>query len=261
MIDKLSQFRRVSDDKLFAWIEHLQADLDWGRVLDAGTGKRSLEWIAGLPTTRWTAVTGDLTRANQLTSDMRPLMRQADRVISGNWTDPALLYGDGFDVVIADYLLGAISGFAPYFQDRLFRRLRPHVEKRLYAVGLSPYPEEAPHAWGRIVLEIARLRDACILMAGHRTYQEYPVDWVTRSLESSGYVVEEVRSFDICYGQRFVREQLSLAAAKLPFIPDRDLAAHLQRSIDDLRQRAQDCLRRTGSMPFGEDWVVMARPV
>ena len=32
-----------------------------------------------------------------------------------------------YDVVLADYLLGAVDVFTPYFQTSMFRRLRPHV--------------------------------------------------------------------------------------------------------------------------------------
>ena len=43
-----------------------------------------------------------------------------------------MLAGETFDVVIADYLVGSIDGFAPYYQDQIYARLRPHVTKHLY---------------------------------------------------------------------------------------------------------------------------------
>lgn len=46
-----------------------------------------------------------------------------------------------FDVVIADYLVGSIDAFAPYFQDKIFERLKPHVGKRLYVTGAEPLPD------------------------------------------------------------------------------------------------------------------------
>ncbi len=39
-----------------------------------------------------------------------------DQIIVGNWKDPSFLKGQVYDVVLADYLLGSIDGFAPYFQ-------------------------------------------------------------------------------------------------------------------------------------------------
>lgn len=250
----------VSDDTLFAYIERLHGEAPWGRVLDAGTGRKSLEWVAHLDTRHWTAVTGSDLSARELDADLRRLKRPGDRILHANWTDPTLLFGETFDVVLADYLLGAISGFAPFFQDRLFARLLPLVGSRLYAVGLAPYPEKATHPWAEILLEIVRLRDACILLAGHRVYQEYPVDWVIRSLESSGYIVDEVESFPICYGPRFVKSQLAIAERQLLNVVDRDLAQQLDQSVAELRERALACHAAGGAQPFGEDWVVLARP-
>lgn len=250
----------MTSDALFGHIERLQGDTPWGRVLDAGTGRTSLKWISDLPTERWTAVTGDDGRARSLQNSFAAQMRPLDQVISGNWTDPTLLHDEAFDVVFADYLLGALEGHSPYYQDRLFRRLRPHVSGRLYCVGLAPYAETAPHPWGAALLDIVRLRDACILLAGDRTYREYPVDWVVRNLERSGYVVQDVHSIPIRYGRRFVNEQLDGAVRTLPRIADDALRDQLQRSIDSSREHALALHESGASQPFGEDWVVYARP-
>lgn len=247
-------------DTLFSYVERLHGDADWGSVLDAGTGQKSLEWITSLKTTGWTAVTGEASMSQRLTQAFDHSIRPNDRIVSGNWTDPSLLYGDRFDVVLADYLLGAIAGYAPYFQDRLFTRLRPLVRSRLYAIGLAPYPQEPENCWAEVLLEIVRLRDACLLVSGKRPYREYPVDWVLRNLEGCGYVVEEVQRFPICYGPRFVTEQLNVASSGLARVGDRALAEQLKASIADLRARALSCHATVGSLPFGEDWVVMARP-
>jgi hypothetical protein len=250
----------MTDDALFGRIESWQGDRPWGSVLDAGTGQASLAWIAGLPTTHWTAVTGDPARARSLQSEWTARMRPLDRILCGNWTDPALLHGEAHDVVVADYLLGAVDGYAPYFQDRLFARLRPLTKERLYAVGLAPYPASADDLWGRLLLDIVRLRDACILLAGDRMYREYPLDWVLRHLEAADFVVDEAVSVPIRYGRRFVRQQLDVAAKKLPRIDDAALARRLEHTIADLRERALACYDDGGARPFGEDWVVSARP-
>lgn len=82
--------------------------------------------------------------------------------------------------------------FAPYFQDKLFGRLSQHLKPggRLYISGLNPIPEELDgpgDVFCRItkvrkaVLEIVasnditdqtKVRDACIKLAGDRTYRE-----------------------------------------------------------------------------------------
>ena len=250
----------MTDDRLFQFIQNLQGSRPWGRVLDAGTGRHSLTWIASQSTAGWTAVTGEADRAKRLQQEFRSRMRENDRVIFGNWLDPAFLHQDIYDVVIADYLLGSIDGFAPYFQDQLFPRLRPHVRTRLYVVGLQPYDLFPDSSAGLIVREIARLRDACILLAGDRCYREYPLDWTLRHLESAGFTVEEVQRFPIRYSDTFVREQLDVCERKLPRIADVTLVSGLRERIGNLRERALELCRLAGGIRFGEDYVVAARP-
>ena len=125
--------------------------------------------------------------------------RPEDRLLLGNWTDPDLLAGEQFDTVLADYLLGAIEGFAPYFQTELFARLRPLTLKRLYITGMEPYvvterPEEEA---GAFIWEIGRYRDACLLLSGEKPYREYPLDWVLAQLPRSGFRPIASRKFPI----------------------------------------------------------------
>jgi len=254
-----------SSDALFSSIERFHGDRPWGAVLDAGTGLHSLQWIHALPTTSWTAITGAASRQRDLEAHFKPLgMRPTDRIHTGNWTDETLLHEEQYDVVLADYLLGAIDGFAAFFQDRLFDRLRRHVAPdhgRLYVVGLEPYPDQSSELGGRLVLEIARLRDACILLAGHRCYREYPRDWVHRSLARAGFEVEESIAIPIVYRRRFVDGQLDVCVRKLPYIADLGLRRSLEAHIADLRRRAHEYLMRAGTIPFGSDYVIAARRV
>ncbi len=234
----------------------MQGRKPWGSVLDAGTGTHSLQWVLGLETDRWAAVTGGESRRTLLQRKFGNRMRPQDELLVGNWTDPTLLHAQRFDVVLADYLLGAIAGFAPYFQTQLFSRLRPHVRGELYVVGLEPYPEDPTSPGGQIVREIAQLRDACILLAGHRCYREYPLEWVVRSLESSGYVVEDALRVNIVYKERFVNGQLDVCLRKLPFVQNPALAAEMKRHVEALRERALPVAAK--GIPFGSDYVVKA---
>ena len=249
----------MTDDILFAHLERLHAGRPWGRVLDAGSGRDSLRWIAGLDSEHWTAITADQPRADRLAREFRRDSRPSDRVIAGNWNDPALLWSEVFDVVVADYLVGAVDRFAPNFQSEIFRRLRPHVGDRLYAIGLEPYDETATTPGGRIVLDIARLRDACILHAGHRCHREYPLDWVLARLEDAGFAIDDARSFPIVYGPKFVNGQLDVCVAKLASINDPELARGLRHRIEDLRRQALALYESHQGIHFGADWVVAAR--
>jgi hypothetical protein len=240
-------------DTLFEHIAALQGDRPWGAVLDAGSGRHSLAWIRSLPTTRWTAVTADPDMAASLTG-----ARPVDRVVLGDWTDAELLAGDVYDVVLADYLLGAIDGFAPYFQDQLFARLRPHVGGRLYVVGLEPLPDRPDAPDAKIVTEIARARDATLLLCGERCYREFPVTWVRRSLEASGYRVVSERRFSNVLGKRWIDGQIDMCVRRLGRLPGAGLTPAMGAYLDDLRTRAHARCEASGGLRCGADHVLAA---
>jgi hypothetical protein len=249
-------------DPLFDFIHHHQGEQPWGSVLDAGTGHHSMRWLTGLPTERWAAVTGAASMAQQLQRDFGAQIRPQDELVLGNWSDPAMLAGQRFDVVLADYLLGAIEGFAPYTQDRLFTRLLPLVGKRLYLIGLEPYVSRYPaDEGGRLLVDIGRLRDACLLLAGERPYREYPSDWVVRHLELAGYRVETVQHFPIRYRERFVNGQLDMCVHRIKGLPDRVLATALSAHVETLRSRALALVAQHNGIRLGADYVVVAEPI
>jgi hypothetical protein len=134
----------------------------WGNVLDAGTGAGSLRFVSSLRTSSWTAVTASqsmATRAEQAAATPRSSVFSAftgggggggaheNAVIVGLWSDEELLRNVTFDVVIADYLIGAVDGFAPHTSSRLFPRLHRHLRQscsghqaqaaRLYVIGCT----------------------------------------------------------------------------------------------------------------------------
>lgn len=244
-------------DALFSTIERWHGGLPWGDVLDAGTGAHSLSWLLGLPTRSITAVTGGSARERELTVRFGARLRGSDRVLTGNWKDPGLLRDERFDVVLADYLLGAIDGWAPYFQDQLLPRLRPTVGGRLYFVGLSPYDDEPDDEASVYVRKVAALRDACILLASHRTYREYPQDWVVRHLEQAGFTVLEQQHFPIVYRDRFVDGQLDVCVRKLPHLAPA-LRPAMRDHIERVRDEGHALVQRLGGLHVGSDYVIAA---
>ncbi len=230
-------------DALFSWFEHLHGP-DWGDVLDAGTGVHSLGWLASLQPRSLTAVTVEAWRVPEL-----PTVAPKARIVEGQWTDPALLAGEDFDVVLLDYVIGAVDGHAPYFQYELLRRIRPHVRKRVYLVGLEPAPRD-----GSDLDEVCRVRDACILLAGHRCYREYPRRMVSGWLEQAGYAVIDATSMPNRLGARFINGQLDVATRKLYYFKDLALRETMRAHIEALRVRAL----AGGDRVWGEDWVIAA---
>lgn len=244
---------------LYDRLTALQGPRPWGAVLDAGTGRSSLRWLSSLQTTRWTAVTGSQRMAQMAREQAGITPREQDRLIVGNWMDPQLLAGETYDTVVADYLLGAIDGFAPYWQDRLFQRLRPLIGGRLYIIGLEPYvPFSSDDPAGRIVVEIGRLRDACLLLAGQRPYREYPMDWVLRHLEQAGLRTVDVERVPIRYGERFINTQLDLCSESIDKLANRTLAISLQQHIAELRHRALAVNQVEGGLRHGHDYIIAA---
>jgi hypothetical protein len=248
---------------LFRHVETLQGDRPWGAMLDAGAGVKSLQWIQALATDRWTAVTAAPSMAEATRAALGEGIRPQDRLVVGNWIDETLLAGETFDTVLVDYLVGAIEGFAPYWQDHVFDRLRPLVANggRLYVTGLEPYVPYTPTTdSGRIICEIGRVRDACLLLAGERTYREFPLDWVLRYLERAGFRIVESRRFPIRYGARHVNGQLDMCRRRLERFGSAALGNSMLHYVEELRLRALLVLARDGGLRHGHDYVVAAEP-
>jgi hypothetical protein len=247
---------------LFSYIDALQGEIPYGRVLDAGTGPRSLRWLITLDTVSCTAITGDPLMQRQVQRLLGEWQRPQDRLLVGNWSDPDLLAGEQFDTVIADYLLGAIEGFAPFFQTALFARLRPLTVKRLYVTGAEPYVVGRPaDEAGALIWEIGRHRDACLTLLGKQPYREYPLDWVVAELRRSGFEPVATRKFPSGYKAGFVNSQIGLCRPGLERLADQVLGHALIAHGEALRSRALAYIAEHGSLSHGFAYVVAANPV
>ncbi|RAJ95350.1 class I SAM-dependent methyltransferase [Aliidiomarina maris] len=139
---------------LFTYIERLQGERPWGHFLDAGTGAKSLAWVGSLDTKQWTAVTASTSMAEQSKAQFPGVMRPQNRIPVENWIDPKLVSGETFDTVLLDYFVGAVEGFAPYWQESVLPRVSQLVAPggRLYITALDPYvPLHAEDEVGRFV--------------------------------------------------------------------------------------------------------------
>ena len=249
--------------RFLRYIQQLQGDSPWGTFLDAGTGVQSLRWIAELGTERWTGVSASPAHAERVREAIKEAQRPEDRVVLGNWVDTDLLKGEQYDTVMADYLLGAIEGFAPYYQPYLFKRLRPLTRTRLYVKGLEPYvstmrPQDPA---GRILWEIGRFRDACVLHGNDLPYREYPAGWVVDNLRMNGFEVLSVKHFDIRYKKLFVNAQIDVCAPILEKLADRALAKALRARGEALRAEALEVIKSEGTLRSGRNYVIAAKPI
>ncbi len=247
---------------LFGYIETLQRQRPWGRFLDAGTGRHSLKWLLTLETEEWTAITASKRMAGQVRETVGSAMRDRDRILVGNWINDALLYGETFDTVLMDYLVGAIEGFSPYWQERVFERLRPLVAGRIYFVGVEPYvPFPANDEAGRAIREIGCLRDACLLLAGERPYREFPMDWVVRQLGQAGFRTLDTRHFPITYRARFINGQLDMCIDRIERFASPELGEAMKVHVEQVREHALALSEARDGLRHGADYVIAAEPM
>ena len=251
----------MSGATLYSAIEELQGETPFGRVLDAGTGLRSLRWIIGLETDSWTAVTGTRGMAARAKRVIGEQMRPRDRLEVGNWAEPEFLAGQEYDTVLADHLLGAIEGFAPFFQTALFARLRALTARRLYVTGMEPYVVERPRdEAGALIWEIGRYRDACVILSGQKPYREFPMEWVLAELRRSGFETLDARRVAVGYQAYFVNSQIEVPRAGLERLADQAVARALIAHGEALRARALAHIESNG--PLGHmHYVIAAEPV
>jgi hypothetical protein len=298
-LSKISRFANKNADALFGYIEKCQFDSsegDFGSFLDAGTGSHSLRWMASVfhrekllqdndqgensaprvSMRSFTAITADETMRRRVLEEADELgIGDKGQVIIGNWSsgverngkleygqNKLLLEGQTFDTIMVDYLVGAIDGFAPYFQDLIFDRLVPHLAPggRMYIIGLQPIPDRV-QGEANVMCKIAKIRDACILLANHRCYREYPVDWIQRHVRRAGLEVVETRQFPIRYDHDTMVKQINVGRSKLRLFPTRGIAEEMGIILNKLEEESKAVTSKIegGRITLGFDYVVVAQ--
>ena len=251
------------DDALFGAIERDQGDKPFGKFLDAGTGIHSLRWIATLGAkgmTDFTAITADATMQKNVKQEANQLSIEGN-IIMGNWfseNNPLELH-EKYDTILADYLIGAMDGFSPYQQDLMLPKLTALLKPggRLYIVGLQPIPDKVNDPAANIICRVRQIRDACILLAGHKCYREYPIDWVHRQVQKiDSLLLVEASEFPILYKHSTIVRQINVARSKLPYFPSPQLAESMKSVLDQLEQESLEATQTLGSIKLGFDYVV-----
>eukprot|EP01035_Chromulina_nebulosa_P019682 gene19682-25601_t len=251
-------------DILFSTVERYHSPRPWGRFLDAGTGVHSLKWLQTLNTESWTAITADNYMRAQIEKEQDIKFRPVDRLLVGNWMDSKFCETLGeYDTIFADYLIGAVDGFSPYEQDTIIKRLRNHVSEngRLYVIGMNPIPDHALQP-AEVITEVRRARDACIQLAGHRPYREFPLNWMIRHLESAHFKILKSKSFTILHSEESILRQLRVAQSKLDLMPHMSLRQGMELYLRDLGERVKSAIAsaENGRIPLSFDYVIAAEP-
>jgi len=259
-------------DTLFEHIMALHDGLPAASALDAGTGVTSLGWISReLRPKRWSAVTANHKTANLVqNAKMRKRMREHDEVVVGNWQNDTLLQGQKYDLILADYLFGAIDGYAPYYQEQILPRLQRHMAPggRIYVVGKDPAPhpsrfpyqgKPAYHIFHGVhqVEDVDRLLKACITHAADRTFREFPLSWVVAHAQKAGFKVEAQHAFPAVYGTQALHAQMDVCEHKLGKIEGRHLLNGIKERIAMLRKRIdENVMIKNNGVCYGVDYVV-----
>jgi hypothetical protein len=257
-----------SDDALFGSIEKEQGNAPFGNFLDAGTGMHSLRWIATLEEkgmTSFTAITADNTMQQNVQREAEALeIAHMGNVIIGNWfsenDDESIhLEEQYYDTILADYLIGAMDGFSPHKQDEMIPKLVKYLKPggRLYIVGLQPIPDTASEG-ANVICKVRQVRDACILLAGHRCYREYPLDWIQKQIQRYGseLVLLNSSTFPILYRHETIKKQIDVARSKFPSFPTPELAEEMRKVLDDLEAQSKDATEKAGGrIRLGFDYM------
>lgn len=80
-----------------------------------------------------------------------------------------------------------------------------------------------------------RARDACILLAGHRPYREYPLDWMIRHLERNQLKITNSKNFTILHTINTITRQIRVAESKLSLMHHNELRSGMSKYLDDLK--------------------------
>ena len=230
----------VVEKRMWQWVannaDKVRGHRRWGRTLDAGTGVDSMSWLCAQPTESIVAATAADWMVEQMEKELQPPCRPVkdegdpNTLLFGNWfkgdkdqpplkQHPAYTAADGFDTVVADYLLGALEHYAAFNEEQLLDMLigKMNADGLLLFCGRTPFPYAGPEKTKEIyneakqlVLETERVRDAAMLLAHQRPYRgpsllslphrllspelellllaptEFPAHWVATALERKG---------------------------------------------------------------------------
>eukprot|EP00633_Aureoumbra_lagunensis_P007857 CAMPEP_0197309064 /NCGR_PEP_ID=MMETSP0891-20130614/7615_1 /TAXON_ID=44058 ORGANISM="Aureoumbra lagunensis, Strain CCMP1510" /NCGR_SAMPLE_ID=MMETSP0891 /ASSEMBLY_ACC=CAM_ASM_000534 /LENGTH=286 /DNA_ID=CAMNT_0042793931 /DNA_START=61 /DNA_END=921 /DNA_ORIENTATION=+ len=264
-------------DPLFRQIEETHDSLGkcYGTILDAGTGGHSLKWLVTLPNVeKILAVSADLKSGEgKGANELRYLLNEerGDQLIETSWCSSSKdkkIEPSSINTILCDYLLGSLDGFTPYEQDLLFSEMKSLLKPNgiLHVVGLNPvYTLLTQSSYmsltqgQRLVVDVARLRDACILLAGHRPYREFPIHWVTRQLERDGFsLIHQPKQYTVLWKLSNIKIQLDVARRKLDYFQDVHLAGAMRARINNLETKAK-VLGQGSGIPYGYDYVLSAQ--
>jgi hypothetical protein len=253
-------------DPVFDTIEDQQGSRPYGDILDAGTGMFSLQWLTSLlqqdKIKSFTAVTAEPAMRDRVQKEAERLgVAEGNSIVIGNWFGNIELPKKQYDTILAEYLIGAIDGFAPFKQQEMIPKLVALLKPggRLYLVGWEPMPDKADGPAG-VVCKVQRIKDACIMIAGQRPYREYPVEWVLQQVDRlpNAKLAAKTQQFPIRYQHQKIVSLINAGRKTLEHFPSQVLAASMADVLNDLERQSKDATDwcPTGTIEQGFDYLV-----
>jgi len=212
--------------------------------------------------TTLTGVTANESSKKSTLSQVGPYLDLSlDSVEVGAWQNVSFMSGRQYDVVVADYLLGAVDYFAPHFQVALVRRLRHLVKPGGYllTVGKEPNALKANSSTQLLLEEIDALRDSATILTRNMPYRELPRWWVKDELENAGFSLQNKYLEQTVVSVRDATDTWEWAGDMIKKIPDERLrAAYLVRH-KELKQQIEQNEELQHGYHFGSDYAILAR--
>jgi len=278
------------DHELFNVISRIQygSGKEFGRILDAGTGIQSFRYVATLiqqgkaggfgelAASGYTAITASKDMLQDVVREaLRLKIFRDGKVLIGDWakgdksyknddavdSEEMLLQGEMYDTILADYLVGSVDSFAPYYQTLVYPRLVQHLKPggHLYVVGLEPIPE-SDEGGADIVCRVRKVQDACVLLMGQRPYREYPMTWTERQLEQAGLKIIDKHTVPHYYEHNDIMRRINSGRATLSKFPSEELAKEMGLLLDDLEHESKEMTKAAegGKLRLGFHYVIAA---
>lgn len=245
---------------MFSRIEALQSMKPWGRVLDAGIGKKSLEWVLSLDTASVSGITSSERIHKKSISGIDPdRLKQIDLRVS-KWSSDVFA-NETFDTVLMDYVIGTLDATEPFTQELLFKRVKSLLAKEgiVYIVAKEPFPDSFPSETANLIIQTAKLRDAAIITAGGRPIRDYPLQWFISNLIQNGFDILAVEMFPVVYGKAWINYNLNKAELFLRSLEEDEEYSGFHAKMRSLRSKASMSANLDRGFCLGSDFVIAAK--
>mmetsp|Transcript_17752 Transcript_17752/g.41319 ORF Transcript_17752/g.41319 Transcript_17752/m.41319 type:complete len:330 (-) Transcript_17752:63-1052(-) len=248
-------------DAIFQWLDEAYPG-NWGEVLDAGTGPDSLRWLAHRQFSAVTAVTAESGMYATVEDEVGPYLDpSSDELLVGSWAARGFLEGSSFDVVVADYLLGALDTTAPHFQEWVMYRLWQVTKPGglLILIGKEPTPQTPDKGVPHLYRAVEALRDSAIVVSGQRLYRELPQWWIRQHMLDLGFEIQEEKVFRKMVNHEKMDAQLEWAQDAIAEVTDKPIKNAMRGKLGALRRACHSEPSLEEGVLFGQDYLFVAR--